>query len=80
MIGHGGDFYPCKSAAHEKTAALETSARSVVEHVKTVLRLNVPMAAFNKLGKIRGMCLRVESLISFFQGSIFIKLVQQSAL
>lgn len=46
---HTGDLYTGTSAGREKTCDAPNLCTSVVEHVKTVLRLNLHMAVFNKL-------------------------------
>ena len=77
------DLHTCISAHEEKKKTnllISNLCTSLAEHVKTVVRSNVPMAVFNKLRKIRGMCLRVEIMIFFLQGRNFIKLVQQCVL
>ncbi len=65
-----GGLYTRKSAGSGKYCCFPNLCTSFAEHVKTVLRLNVPIAGFNKLGKIRRMCLRVEIMISFFREGI----------
>lgn len=46
----------------------------LVKHVETVLRLNIPMAAFKKLRKIKGIGPRVDIMFSFFRELILLNL------